>query len=236
MQRNYDKEIAHAVLDHGIITIRPEQPFQWASGFYMPIYNDFRKFMFVPAYRKLITHGFANLFDVDNMHPDIISGIESSGIVPGVLLAEMFGKPFIYARKTQKAHGKKNNIEGIDKEKDLENYKVVVIEDVVSTGASSARAVQSVRDRKGICDHCLAIFSYDFSESQEIFQAKKPYDETQGLYLSKLCHLKSISSYKTLREIMEERNFCSKETLKTLDEWQKDPFNWGIKNGFLPGE
>jgi orotate phosphoribosyltransferase len=235
MKKNYEKEIARAVLDYGAITIRPEQPFKWASGFYMPVYNDFRKFMFVPGYRRLITFGFAQLLDDEEIHPDIISGIESSGIVPGVLLAEMLGKPFIFVRKTQKAHGKKNNIEGIDKDKDLGNKNVILIEDVVSTGGSSARAVQSIRDRKGACDYCFSIFSYGFNQSQEVFQGKKPYDEQQGLYLEKPCEHKSICTYKTLRQIIEETNFCSKDTLKVLDEWQKDPFGWGIKNGFLPG-
>jgi len=230
---NNTKKMAYAVLENNTISLNTEHPYKWASGFYMPIYNDFRKFMFKPEYRTLITESMASLIEEEKIPYDIIAGVASSGIAPGILLAEKLKRPFIFVRNTAKDHGMKNNIEGIDKNKDLENRIVLLVEDVVSTGESSAHAIQSIRERNGVCNYCLALFSYDFPIAQEIFSGKRYF--SKALRLEPGSTLKTVCSYTNLREVIQETGFFDANMLTDMDVWQKDPFGWGIKHGFSPG-
>ncbi len=218
---NHSQKLAEAGLKIKAIKLSPEKPFLWASGYYMPIYNDNRMFLFYPEYRKLIMEGFKELIREFEIDFDVIAGTSTAGIPHGAILAENLNKPFIYIRDKAKGHGLKNQIEGIDAESDLKHQKVLVIEDLISTGGSSAKAVQAVRDANGMVDYCLAIFSYGLESALNAFDA-----------LPILCKTHSILEYNKLLETAKEINYISKNNMLSLEEWRKSPFTWGEKNDF----
>ena len=121
---DYAREIAKAALDIKAIKLSPDKPFEWASGYRMPIYNDNRMFLFDPCARALIADGFKHLIHSQAIHYDVIAGTSTSGIPWGALLANEFASPFIYVRDKPKDHGLQNQIEGIDA--DLPNTYWVV--------------------------------------------------------------------------------------------------------------
>jgi orotate phosphoribosyltransferase len=216
---DYGKEIAKAGLNINAIKLRPNDPFTWASGYRMPIYNDNRMFLFDDKDRKLITKGF---YDLANGLPfSVIAGTSTSGIPWGALLANEFKSPFIYVRDKPKDHGLKNQIEGIDAESDLEGHVVILIEDLISTGGSSARAVQGIRDANGICNYCLSIFNYGLDKASKVFNNLDPE-----------CEVRSLLTYDTLLEIAKETGYIDTQQAKMLAEWRADPFGWGEKYGF----
>src|SRR3989344_682712 len=139
---DYASRIARAGLEIGAIKLRPDDPFQWASGYRMPIYNDNRQFLFFPRHRRLIIEGFEGILQQRrDISFKIIAGTSTAGIPWGTLLAGELTCPFVYVRDKPKDHGLRNQIEGIGAEKDLEGRTVLLIEDLISTGESSARAV-----------------------------------------------------------------------------------------------
>ena len=216
---DYGKEIAKAGLDIKAIKLRPDDPFTWASGFRMPIYNDNRMFLFNDEDRKLITKSFYDL--ASDLGFSVIAGTSTSGIPWGTLLANKFKSPFIYVRDKPKDHGLKNQIEGIDAESDLGGHVAILIEDLISTGGSSARAVQAIRDANGTCNYCLSIFDYGLDKAVQAFGNLNP-----------KCEVKSLLTYETLLETAKETGYINDQQTEMLAEWRADPFGWGEKYGF----
>jgi orotate phosphoribosyltransferase len=134
---NYAKELAKAALKIKAIKLNPDEPFKWASGYYMPIYNDNRKFLVFPEYRKLIVEAFASLIEKKGLKFDVIAGVATAGIPHAVSLSDKLDFPVVYVRNKQKAHGMQNQIEGA---KDLTNKKVIVIEDCNKSRQSRKRS------------------------------------------------------------------------------------------------
>lgn len=216
-----EKKLANAGLNIKAIKLSPEKPFLWASGYYMPIYNDNRMFLFYPEYRKLIVNGFEAIIKKEKIEYDVIAGTSTAGIPHGTALANKLKCPFIYIRDKPKDHGLKNQIEGIDAEKDLDGKKVIVIEDLISTGGSSAKAVQAVRDAKGTCNYILSIFDYGLSKAREEFAILNP-----------KCEIRSLLTYDVLLKVAKKTNYLNAEQVTLLKEWREDPFNWGEKHNF----
>jgi len=219
--KNLEKEIAEAGLEVGAIKLNPEQPFQWASGYRMPIYNDNRMFLFLPKLRRTIAQGLAAVIENERIAPAVVAGTATAGIPHGALLADLLGAPFIYIRDKPKGHGLKNRIEGIDAESDLGGKRVVVIEDLISTGGSSARAVEAVREANGVCDWCLSIFSYGLERAAEQFAALDP-----------ACEFRSLLTFPALLDVARSGGYLPEEQVALLADWRKDPFGWGAKHGF----
>ena len=218
---DYGQQLAKAGLTIKAIKLNPEKPFLWASGYSMPIYNDNRMFLFYPNYRKLILEGFINIIKTKNIKFDIIAGTSTAGIPHGAFLADKLDLPFIYIRDKAKSHGLRNQIEGIDAESDLKQKSVLVIEDLISTGGSSAKAVQAVRDANGVVEYCLSIFTYGLEEALSAFDK-----------LEEPCKTDSILTYNTLLKTAKEINYITEEQVTLLEEWKKNPFGWGEKHGF----
>lgn len=218
---DYGKEIAEAGLRINAIKLRPNDPFTWASGFRMPIYNDNRMFLFSYEYRKLLAKGLANILQLENIPCDVIAGTSTAGIPLATMLADLLQKPMIYIRDKPKGHGLKNQIEGIDAESDLQGKRVVLIEDLISTGGSSARAVQAIRNAKGICDYCISIFNYGLDKAIQVFNN-----------LDTKCKVISLLTYDTLLEVAKETEYINNQEAEMLEEWRADPFGWGEKHGF----
>lgn len=205
----------------GAIKLDPQNPFQWASGYHMPVYNDNRMFLFYPAIRRTIVRGLARMIENESIGVDVVAGTATAGIPHGASLAERLDLPFIYIREKPKSHGLRNRIEGIDAASDLEGRNVVVVEDLISTGGSSARAVEAVRDANGVCGFCLAIFSYGLERAAERFAQLEP-----------PCEVRALLTFDVLLDVARATGRLSTEQIALLTEWRQDPFNWGEKHGF----
>jgi orotate phosphoribosyltransferase len=219
--KDLDRRIAKEGLDVGAIKLDPDNPFQWASGYRMPIYNDNRMFLFRPDVRKTIARGLADIIAEEGVSPEVVAGTATAGIPHGALLADLLSLPFIYVRDKPKAHGLRNRIEGIDAASDLGGSRVVVIEDLISTGGSSARAVEGVREANGNCTWCLSIFSYGLERAAEKFAALDP-----------PCEFKSLLTFPVLLDVARTGGYLSEEQVALLAEWREDPFGWGAAHGF----
>jgi len=228
---DYSREIGKEGLGINAIKLNSNNPFTWASGYRMPIYDDNRMFLFNPEHRKLIAWGFRNLLESENISYDIIAGTSTSGIPPATTLADLLQKPLIYVRDKPKAHGLKNQIEGIGADSDLQGKRVVLIEDLISTGGSSVRAVQALRNANAECNHCVSIFSYGLDKARKIFNGEEPYDK-QGNKLKFPCNFASILTYDILLEVAKETGYIDKQQDEMLAEWGLDHFGWGEKHGF----
>lgn len=187
----------------------------------MPIYNDNRMFLFHPEMRRIIAQGLADLIRGRGISPDVVAGTATAGIPHGALLADLLSLPYIYIRDKPKGHGLKNRIEGLDAEADLDGRVVVVIEDLISTGGSSAKAVEAVREAKGVANWCLSIFSYGLERAAEQFEALNP-----------PCEFTSLLTFPVLLETAKVGGLLSGDQIALLEAWREDPFGWGERHGF----
>ena len=213
---NFSKQLLNIALDTCAIKIDPKKPFLWASGYRMPIYNDNRLLLGNSKHRHLITKGFHSILNNKNIKVDVIAGTATAGIAHATSLANLLGTPLIYVRPAPKGHGMKNQIEGILGV----GQKVVVIEDLISTGGSALNAVNAIRKAGGSVEHCLSIFGYGFQKASNQFKIAR-------------CQLHQLLSFKELIDQAKEINIIDNDQFCMLQNWHDDPFNWGSKNGFV---
>ncbi len=211
IKMDYAKQIAEAGLKIGAIKVQPEQPFLWASGHRMPIYNDNRLFLFYPEYRSLIAAGLEAL--MEGIKAEVIASAATAGIAPGYGLADRLRLPFIYVRNKPKNHGRLNIVEGTES---LNGERVVVIEDLISFGGSAAKVIEAVRGIGGQVEDCISIFSYGLKESQALFEKIN-------------CKVHSILTYSFLLKVALEEGYFSREQLDMLKDWQSEPKKWWEK-------
>lgn len=202
-------EVAKKLMEIKAVKVQPLKPFTWASGWKSPIYCDNRKILSFPETRSFIRDKFAEI--IRNKYPqvEVIAGVATGAIAHGALLADILELPFIYVRSTPKGHGLENRIEG----NLLPGQKVVVIEDLISTGGSSLKAAEAIKESKGIVLGMLSIFTYNFDVSKEKFKQAN-------------VELTSLSNYNTLITTALEAGFISEDQIKTLMEWRQNPANW----------
>lgn len=204
-----EKNIAKQLLQIKAIKLEPATPFTWASGWKSPIYCDNRKSLSYPETRNIIKNEFARI--VSDYYPDteVIAGVATGAIAHGALVADMLGLPFIYVRSGSKTHGLGNLIEGYFQE----GNKVLVIEDLVSTGGSSLAAVEALRESGCIVSSMLSIFTYGFPIAENNFKKAK-------------CKLFSLTNYETIIKIAIDSGYINTDDRKTLEEWRQDPTIW----------
>lgn len=208
---NYSKKIAEYLLQIKAIKLEPSNPFTWASGWRSPIYCDNRKTLSYPEVRNFIRDSFAD--QVREKYPDaqVIAGVATGAIAIGMLVADVLDLPFIYIRSASKGHGLGNQIEGSFKEGD----KVVVIEDLISTGGSSLAAVKALREANCEVLGMLAIFTYGFQKSVDAFADSD-------------CKIDTLCAYDILAEEAVAKGYVSADELETLKEWRVNPSEWGV--------
>lgn len=203
-------QIAKLLMQVRAVKLKPEKPFTWASGWKSPIYCDNRITMSYPQIRTFIRQEFVKTINNEIGDVDLIAGVATGGIGMGALVAQELGLPFAYVRSTQKEHGLSNQIEGVVES----GQRVVVIEDLISTGGSSLKAVEALRsagcDVKGL----IAIFSYNFDVAIDAFKTAK-------------CKILTLSNYNALIEQALADEFILEKDLISLKKWRKDPANWG---------
>ncbi|MDD5183961.1 MAG: orotate phosphoribosyltransferase [Paludibacter sp.] len=207
--KTLEKNIAERLLKIKAIKLQPNNPFTWASGWKSPIYCDNRKTLSYPLIRNYIKIELARI--ILEMYPDVqvIAGVATGAIAQGALVADALGLPFVYVRPTPKDHGLENMIEGDLKPK----QKVVVIEDLISTGGSSLKAVEAIRNDSSEVLGMLAIFTYGFPVAEQKFKKAK-------VKLTTLCTYDAV-----LNEALTT-NYISESDIETLQEWRKNPAIW----------
>lgn len=207
MQPDYiAKQIAHHLLEIGAVLLRPEEPFTWASGIRSPIYCDNRVTLSYPAVRRLIADAFASLIRAEYPQAEGIAGIATGGIAHAAFVAERLDLPMIYVREKPKGHGRQNQVEGHM----TPGQKVVLIEDLISTGGSSLKAAKGVQTEGGDVLGVISIFTYLFPQAEENFREA-------GIPVA------SLSNYSALLEAAKERGVITLEQEKILAEWRKRP-------------
>lgn len=209
----FDKTIAAKVasnlLEIEAIRLQPEKPFTWASGWQSPIYCDNRLALSYPAVRSFIKSSLCDVIRKRFASVESIAGVATAGIPQGALIADALDLPFLYVRSKSKGHGMENMIEG----KVTPGQKVVVIEDLVSTGGSSLKAVQDLRSAGFEVLGMVAIFTYGFELAKQNFEdAKVP--------------LICLCNYSSMLPQALANDYISDETLASLVEWRKDPSTW----------
>jgi orotate phosphoribosyltransferase len=202
-------KVAEFLLQIKAIKLQPANPFTWASGWKSPIYCDNRKTLSYPTIRTFIRQSYADVIIEKFGKPDVIAGVATGGIAQGALVAQELGLPFVYVRTSPKAHGLGNQIEG-----DFEpGQKVVVIEDLISTGGSSLQAVEALRSAGCEVKGLVAIFSYGFDIASENFSNAK-------------CPFETLTNYDYLMTQAVKHDYISEADVESLQSWRQDPANW----------
>ncbi|MBR2282575.1 MAG: orotate phosphoribosyltransferase [Spirochaetales bacterium] len=222
---SYSYDIARCALEMGAIRLSPEKPFCWASGYYMPIYNDNRTLLGDWRARELVAKAFEELLSKLGFDPDNIAGTSTAGIPHATTLADRLKKPVSYIRSSSKDHGLQNQIEGLGRAKGYEGRNVVLIEDLISTGMSSIKAVKAIQEADGKVPYCLAIFSYGTDQGKEAFASLDP-----------ACKPVTILDYNYVIPIAKEIGYIKPEQEAMLLEWSASPFTWGEKHGWKKEE
>jgi orotate phosphoribosyltransferase len=205
-----EKAVAKSLMDIKAVLLRPEQPFTWASGWHSPIYCDNRKILSYPEVREFVCKSMAqNLIE---RYPDVevLAGVATGAIAHGMLVAHLLGKPFVYVRPKPKDHGTGSQIEGILPE----GAKVVVVEDLISTGMSSLAATAALKAAGAEVMGMEAIFTYGFDKATEAFAEA-------GVKLN------TLSNYNALVEVAHQTGYIKESDLEVLKAWRESPSTWG---------
>lgn len=203
------QKIAELLLRIGAVTLSPEKPFTWASGIRSPIYCDNRILMAFPEERQQVTAEFLHAIRTKNITYDVIAGVATGGIPHAAWIAAALRKPMLYIRGKAKEHGKQNLIEG----KLTRGQRVLVVEDLISTGGSSISAIEAVRDAGGVVDHCMAIFTYGFPEATERFTKAH-------------CALITLTDFQTLVAVAAGQGKVSPAQVSLLKRFSENPKGW----------
>lgn len=203
-------KVAEFLLQIKAIQLRPNDPFEWASGWKSPIYCDNRKTLSYPQIRTFIRQELVHSITEQFGKPDIIVGVATGGIAQGALVAQELGLSFAYVRASSKGHGMQNRIEGVVEP----GQSAVVIEDLVSTGKSSLGAVEALREVGCEIKGMAAIFTYGFDISVNSFKDAN-------------CPLVTLTDYNTLITQALDSNYISVDDLESLREWRQNPAEWG---------
>ncbi|MBI3034201.1 orotate phosphoribosyltransferase [Candidatus Woesearchaeota archaeon] len=208
-----EKKVAEILLKSNAIILRPSNPFKFVSGILSPVYCDNRLLLSMPAERSAIAVYFVKKIRKENVEADVIAGVATASIPWAALVAEKLKKPMIYVRKEAKDHGRENLIEG----KVSQGQKVLVIEDLISTGGSSLSAVAAARKEGAVVENCIAIFTYGMEAARKGFDSQN-------------CKLNSLCNFSILVEIAAEKGYIKKEELRTALEWSRNPEEWAKKD------
>jgi orotate phosphoribosyltransferase len=203
-------KIAEYLLEINAIKLSPDAPFTWTSGWRSPIYSDNRLSLSFPEARTYIKQELGKLIQEKFSGAEAIVGVATAGIAPGALVADELNLPFGYIRSEAKKHGMGKQVEG-----DIRpGQKIVVVEDLVSTGKSSLQAVQNLKEYGCEVMGMVSIFTYGFDIATEVFA-------NEG------CNYYSLSNYNVLIDVAAQKGIVKPEQVAVLNEWRKSPSTWG---------
>ncbi len=207
--KQVEQLLAEKLLKISAIILQIDNPFTWASGWNSPIYTDNRKTLSYPDIRSFIKVELSRLIMEEFKDVDVIAGVATGAIAQGALVADLLGLPFVYVRSAPKDHGLENLIEGNLKP----GQKVVVIEDLISTGSSSLKAVDAIRKAGAEVEGMVALFTYGFPTAEDNFRKA-------GVKLL------TLSNYNAMIGAALSSGYIQENDVDTLKEWRKDPANW----------
>ncbi len=207
-----NEKVAEYLLQIEAVKLNVNQPFTWASGMKSPIYCDNRRILSFPEVREFVSQSLAER--VKQLYPNaaVIAGVATGAIAHGVLVAAKLNLPFVYVRSSQKDHGLGNQVEGYLPE----GVKVVVIEDLVSTGQSSLAAVDALVNAKADVLGMIAIFTYDLDRATENMESAK-------------CRLDTLTNFDTLIKVAVNKGLMHHSNFESLEKWRENPTAWGQK-------
>lgn len=207
---NAEKHFAEKLLQISALKINPQNPYTWASGWRSPVYCDNRKVLSHPHVRDFVKSELANMILQHHPDADVIAGVATAGIAHGVMAADLLRLPFIYVRSKPKEHGMGNQVEGELKA----GQKVVVVEDLISTGKSSLQVVDVLRAAGAEVLGMAGLFTYGFPEAEAAFEmARLP--------------LHTISNYSALMDVAQEQQLIDAAQAASLAQWRVAPAKWG---------
>ena len=202
-------KVAEFLLKINAVKLQPDNPFTWAAGWKSPIYCDNRKILGHPEARNFIRDAFVEMINNSNIQPDVIAGVATGGIAIGALVAQELNLPFCYVRSSAKAHGLNNTIEGDLKKEE----SVFVIEDLISSGMSSLKAVEDLRKNGNEVISLGAIFTYGFDNALQNFKSAN-------------CTFYTLTDYNQLIDIALSKNYISSKDITDLKKWRENPAQW----------
>lgn len=209
LNENTAVKTAEFLLQIKAIKLQPKEPFTWASGWKSPIYCDNRLTLSYPTIRNFIRSEMAAQIEEHYGKPEVIAGVATGAIALGALVAEILGLPFVYVRSKAKEHGRQNQIEGY-----LEKgQRIVVIEDLISTGGSSLAAVEALREEGAKVLGMMGIFTYGFPISEQNFENAN-------------CELLTLSDYEHLLQHAAKNSYVTEDELTVLQQWREEPSTW----------
>ncbi len=200
------ENVASSLLKIQAIKLEPSHPFTWASGWKSPIYCDNRKTLSYPEIRDYIREQFAAVIRKKYPEVEVIAGVATGAIAQGVLVAQELNLPFVYVRSSAKSHGLENLIEGAYKP----GQKVVVVEDLISTGGSSLQAVEALKQAGCEVMGMVAIFTYGFQKAVDNFEQAH-------------CELTTLSNYNAMVDLALKTGYIKESDVERLKEWRKSP-------------
>jgi len=208
------REIAEALLAIGGVGFKPDAPITFKSGIKSPVYCDNRRFPFWPAEWTKVIRGFETMIAELGIKADVIGGVEAAGIPHSAALGFAMQRPSVFIRKEAKGHGTKKRVEGGD----VAGLRVVLVEDLVTTGMSSMAAIQALRDEGAVVTDLLAIIRYNFPEATELF-AK------EGV------RLHAATDFETVLTVAQEQGVLGVEDAAVVADWLREPWGWAARRG-----
>ncbi|MCL6456986.1 MAG: orotate phosphoribosyltransferase [Gorillibacterium sp.] len=200
------ESISTSLLEIKAVSLRPDSPFTWTSGLKSPIYCDNRLTMSYPVIRNMIAEGFVQIIRMQYPDVEVIAGTATAGIPHAAWVADKLNLPMIYIRDKAKGHGKENQIEGVLKP----GQKVIVIEDLISTGGSSLKAALAAREAGGDVQAVLAIFTYEFPKAQQLFAEND-------------IPMLALTTYSALIDVALKQGYIEENTMDKLKAWRENP-------------
>ena len=202
-------KISEILLNLNAVMLRTKPPFRWTSGILSPIYTDNRILMSYPKQRDFIVNSFIKLIRKNKIKFDGFAGTATAGIPWAAWLSQKLKKPMIYVRSEAKEHGKENLVEG-----KIEEGKIyIVVEDLVSTGSSSINTINALRDKNGVVEHCIAIFTYELEKAKINFENAN-------------VKLLTLTDFTSFVKTALKKKYISKEQLSHIMDWKKHPEGW----------
>ena len=202
-------KISEILLNLNAVMLRTKPPFRWASGILSPIYTDNRILMSYPKEREFIVNSFIKLIRKNKIRFDGFAGTATAGIPWASWLAQKLKKPMIYVRSETKDHGKENLVEG----KIEENKAYIVVEDLISTGSSSLNTINAVREKNGVVEFCISIFTYELEIAKNNFESAN-------------IKLLALTDFTSFVKTALKKKYISKEQLTHIMDWKKHPEGW----------
>lgn len=211
---SFKTQVAKALLEINAIGFVPDKPITFKSGIVSPVYVDNRKLPFHPQQWQLIFEGFQSLVQTENINFEILSGVETAGIPHSAVLAYLLKKPSVFVRKAAKDHGTKKMVEGGD----VKGKNVLLLEDHVTTGGSSLKAVTSLREAGAVVTDCISITKYEFPEVEANFAAAD-------------VKLHTLTNFDEIFEQAVAMKKLDQSKVSLIQDWLQDPHGWAAKQG-----